>query len=248
MTRHIPNLLTIANLFCGFFGIVAVFNGEMVLAGWMVIVAAIFDFLDGMAARMLKAHSDLGAGLDSLADMVSFGVLPGMIMMVLMMRSHTMPLNDFFAGPVPVVSLLAFLIPAFSAVRLAKFNIDTRQNVNFIGLPTPANALFFAALPLILRYDIVMIGMDTFYLSPLILNPWFLILTTLIFSYLLISPLTLFSLKMKHFGWKGNEVRYIFLIVSLALFIALLFTAIPIIIIFYIVLSMLMKKQIAHEV
>lgn len=229
MKKSIPNAITCLNLFTGCVAIYIAFQGNLEFAAYLVFVAAIFDFLDGMVARLLNAYSEIGKQLDSLADMVSFGVLPGVIMFKLMQQSaNADPTTSIYE--VELLPFSAFIIIIFSALRLAKFNIDTRQTTSFIGVPTPANTLFIAALPLI-------IGNDQFNLSGYILNYYGLLVLSLILSYLLIAEIPLFALKFKNLSWKDNAVRFIFLLISIALLFILKFAAIPIIIILYVLLS-----------
>ncbi|QMU30191.1 CDP-diacylglycerol--serine O-phosphatidyltransferase [Adhaeribacter radiodurans] len=231
MKKLIPNTITCLNLFTGCVAIFAAFQDSLAFAAYLVYLAAIFDFLDGMIARLLHAYSEIGKQLDSLADMVSFGVLPGVIMFKLMQKAIrssesasllTMELFPFFA----------FLIIIFSALRLAKFNIDSRQTTSFIGVPTPANTLLISSLPLILDNDL-------FNLHYFILNPVTLSVLTLIMSYLMVAEIPLFALKFKNFTWKDNSIRFIFLIIALPLLFLLKFAAIPVIIVLYILLSLI---------
>ena len=212
MKKHVPNFLTSLNLLSGCIGIVFAFNGELTISVYLIWLAMIFDFADGFSARILKVKSDIGKELDSLADMVTFGVLPSIIMFILLRE-------EFSEEWVPY---LAFLIAIFSGLRLAKFNVDKRQEESFIGLPTPANALFISSL--------------VFFQE--ILPSYVLILITLVFSFLLVAELPLFSLKMKSFGWKGNEIRIVFLVVSLLLILFFQLAALPLIIICYILFSL----------
>lgn len=218
--KHLPNFLTSFNLLCGCVGVVQVFQGEIVLASYLIWLAALFDFLDGFIARAVGAFSEIGKQLDSLADMVTFGLLPSMIMFALISQSTSSVILPYFA----------FLIAVFSALRLAKFNIDTRQTTSFIGLPTPANAIFISSLPII-------ISMNYFGLAGIILEPFFLMGITLLFSYLLIAELEMFSLKFKNFSWESNKITFVFLVSALVLFIIFRFLAIPLIIVLYILLS-----------
>ena len=265
--RNIPNAITCGNLLCGCLAIVKAFEGDLVWAAYLVGIAAVLDFLDGFAARLLKATSPIGKDLDSLADMVTFGVVPGVVMFKLMVVSLNFsdPNGQTVNGGWHItishthqwVSYLAFLIPIFSAIRLAKFNNDTRQTESFIGLPTPANAIFFCSLPLALRQisdEVLSTGNPFAMLVSVASNPflalahntWFLLALVSIFSVLLVAPLPLFSLKFKSFGWKGNEMRYIFLILSLALVGFLQFKGSPLVIVLYLILSAignLLKKR-----
>lgn len=217
MKKHIPNSLTCLNLICGCIGIVSVFENWAIPAAYFVWLAGLFDFFDGFAARLLKVSSPIGKELDSLADMVSFGVLPAVVMYKLIGGSSDSEWLPF----------LAFAIAAFSAVRLAIFNIDESQSDSFKGLPTPANALFISGIALV---------------SP-VLAPWLfetpaLLIITGIFSLLLVAPIRLFALKFKNFSWKENKIRFTFLLLGVLLVAILKMIAIPLIILLYIVLSL----------
>ena len=259
--NNIPNFITCLNLLCGCVGIVFAFEGNLVWSAYMVGVAAVFDFLDGFAARILKVHSEIGKQLDSMADMVSFGVLPGVVMYHLIYNSINISVpfqgyttikswgpymeNSSFGLFGPYIPYAGFLITIFSAIRLAKFNVDTRQTNSFIGLPTPANSILVCSFPLILFYQCsgYVIDINTGIMSSasstfkLIMNPYFLLFITVAFSLLLVAPLPLFALKFKNFGWADNKIRYIFLIICLLLLVCLQFVAIPIIILLYILFS-----------
>lgn len=219
ITRHIPNFLTCCNLICGCLGIVFVTSGNLTSAAYFVWIACVFDFFDGFAARILKVSSPIGKELDSLADMVSFGLLPAMVMYVMLQDS-----NSYGYAYLPY---LAFSIAVFSALRLAIFNIDETQSDSFRGLPTPANALFITSLPLL-----------TGTLAVAVYEPWILCAIVLISSYLLVSGIPLFALKFKSFTWKENKIRFTFLILSVLLLAVLKIAAIPVIILLYIALSL----------
>ncbi len=237
MKKHIPNMITCLNLISGCIACVVAFNNDYLWAFIFIIIASIFDFFDGFAARLLKAYSNIGKELDSLADVVSFGVAPGMIIFIF--------LRNILAPGIPAFPLLAylpylaFLIPAFSALRLAKFNLDERQTTSFIGFPTPANALFW--------------GSFIYSLSQLYVNPGFLvsyiyitviiIVCILLFSSLMVSELPMFSLKFKNYSWKGNEARYILMIIAVVLFAIFTFTSISITIIIYILMSLFIRDK-----
>jgi CDP-diacylglycerol---serine O-phosphatidyltransferase len=229
MKKHIPNFITCLNLFTGCVAIYIAFQGNLVFAAYLVGVAAIFDFLDGMIARLLHAYSEIGKQLDSLADMVSFGVLPGVIMFQLMRKSAMADPNTSLYEA-ELFPFSAFIIIIFSALRLAKFNIDTRQTTLFIGLPTPANTLFVASLPLIL-------ASDQFNLSQYFMNQYVLLGLTLLLSYLLVAEIPLFALKFKNLAWKDNATRFIFLLIAIPLLFLLKFAAVPVIIVLYVLLS-----------
>lgn len=221
--KHIPNAITCANLFSGCIGIVYAFNGSLETAAYFVLLSGIFDFFDGMAARVLHVKSDIGKELDSLADMVSFGFLPGVVMFKLLSQS------DFVS---PYLPYLAFVITVFSALRLAKFNIDTRQTEDFIGLNTPMNTLFIVSLPFIQKDYPSVIG-STYLLLGLIA----------LLSWLLVSEIRIFSLKFSSAGWEQNKVKYIFLILSALLIPFLKFAAVPFILVLYIGLSFVHFRQ-----
>ena len=232
MKKHIPNAITCLNLLMGCIALYCTFNNELVYAAYLVGIAAILDFLDGMVARVLHAYSEIGKQLDSLADMVSFGVVPGAIIFALLSRAETSVLGI----PADILPFSGFLITIFSALRLAKFNIDTRQTDLFIGVPTPACTMFVASLPLILASG-SLIAFD------IILNPYFLLVVTVVFSYLLVAELPLFALKFKNLTWQDNAVRFIFLGISVILLALLKFAAIPLIIVLYILLSIVKKTS-----
>ncbi len=197
--RHIPNTITCCNLFSGCIACVMALQGDFLAAMFFIVAGAVFDFFDGMVARLLKVSSPLGVQMDSLADDVTFGLAPAAIVFSFM-RGIDFP--AFLAPVAEYIPYYAFLIAVLSAVRLAKFNIDTRQKSTFIGLPTPANALFWASLVAGLGGWIKDLNYG-----------WFLMLGLItIFSYLLVSEIPMFSLKFKSLRWRSNKVRYIFLI------------------------------------
>jgi CDP-diacylglycerol--serine O-phosphatidyltransferase len=234
--NHIPNFITCFSLFTGCIAVVTVFDQKLTMTSLLIGIAIVFDFLDGMAARILHAKSDIGKQLDSLADIVSFGVAPGMIIYKLLDTSiANAGLTQFPIGIIPYFSIL---IPVFSALRLAKFNIDTRQTDIFYGLPTPANAIFLASLPLILAATT-----PEQWIHTLISNAYFLLIVTLVFSGLLVANIRLFSLKFTNFSWHLNRLRYVFLFLSLTLIILLKFIALPLIIIMYILISLIFFRR-----
>ncbi len=242
MKRQIPNLITLLNLFCGCIAVVFAVLNKLDLAAVLVLLGIFFDFLDGLAARLLNVRSDIGVQLDSLADMVTSGVVPGIVMFQLMNMAHFGGWNSPFltaktesmswsGGQFFPLSFTAFIITLSSAYRLAKFNVDENQVYSFKGLPTPANALLILSLPLILLHQ------NNEFLSSLLLNQWFLIGITLLSAFLLNAPIHLFSLKFKGVGFKENSIKYLFLIGSIVLLVTLRFLAIPAIIAFYIFAS-----------
>lgn len=220
---NLPNALTCANLLSGCIGIVFCFNGDLKSAAYFVILSGIFDFFDGMVARALKIKNGIGKDLDSLADMVSFGFLPGAVMFHLFKASNS---------PNEYVPYLAFIITIFSALRLAKFNNDERQTIDFIGLNTPMNTLLIVSLPYVADYH------------PQVIGNWAaLAAISIICSYLLISEIKIFSLKFSSMKWGENKVKFIFMILSLMLFLWQQFVAIPIILLLYIGLSFVYFRQ-----
>jgi CDP-diacylglycerol--serine O-phosphatidyltransferase len=262
--KHIPNVITCGNLLCGCLAIVSAFNGNLVWSAYLVGIAAVLDFFDGFAARLLKVSGELGKQLDSLADMVTFGVVPGVVMYHLIEDAiNFKDVFSLFSAETPADSITrllpytAFLITIFSCLRLAKFNIDTRQTDSFIGVPTPANSILICSFPLIMQQvlpeaftafsplSLISSAPQESYLTWLTIfqytfgNTYFLVGLTLLMSYLLIAELPLFALKFKNFGWAGNKIRYSFLIISMILLILFQFIAIPFIIFLYIVLSII---------
>jgi CDP-diacylglycerol--serine O-phosphatidyltransferase len=200
----IPNFLTLGNLVCGASAAIAILsNGDFKLAFWLVVASAIFDFFDGFAARLLKSSSAIGVELDSLADMVSFGLVPAVAMFSWYNKaSQLSQLSDCVIG---WGAYLTLIIVAFSALRLAKFNVDDTQHTEFCGLPTPANGLFCLSLAMLAQSGDITLAKE------------FILLISIVMACLLISPIRMFALKFKGFGWRGNELRYLFMAFSLAL-------------------------------
>jgi len=214
--KHIPNFITCLNLFSGCVAVLLAFKGNYQGAFIAILVAAVLDFLDGFAARALKAYSPMGKELDSLADVISFGMAPGAIVFSLLSETKTFEWLPY----------LAFLIPICSGLRLAKFNIDERQTSSFIGMPTPANAIFWG-------------GLAFSYSGLLVQNYWVLIVLTVLFSYLLVAEIPMFALKVKNLAWKDNQIQYIFLLVTIILLVIFQLNAFAPIIGWYILLSVL---------
>lgn len=244
MKKHIPNILTLLNLFCGCIAVVFAVNSNFTMAAIFVGLGIIFDFLDGLVARLLKVQSDLGIQLDSLADMVTSGVVPGIIMFKLLEMAVGAPemnlISDnwnasfnFRGFTQSYLPLLGFAITLASAYRLARFNIDEDQQTYFKGLPTPANTIFILSLPLIIEFQ----NNDS--LSAAILNPYMLIVITIMSCILLNAPIKLFALKFKAGGFKTNASRYIFLVLCLVFLIIFRFAAIPPILFIYLGMSYL---------
>ena len=238
--KHIPNLLTLGNLLCGTIATIFAVQGEFVFAALLVISGILFDFLDGFVARLLHVSGELGKQLDSLADMVTSGVVPGIIMFRLLQDENVF-MNDndlnsleqfsFNFNVNDVLPFLGLLLTLGACYRLAKFNIDTRQSDSFIGLPTPAMSLFVISLPLIQEYS----SID--FVQNIIANNYFLIAVTIVLTYLMNAELPLFSLKFKEYSVKNNVIKYLFLVVSLCMIIFLQYLSIPLIILVYVILS-----------
>ena len=227
MKKHIPNAITCCNLMSGCVAAYFAFQAQYGLALAFIVIGAVFDFFDGMTARLLKVSSPIGKELDSLADVVTFGVAPSAIVFSFIGGFHQ---------HIPFLPFVAFLIAAFSALRLAKFNLDERQTTSFIGLPTPANALFWGSL--VLWFDKQPI--QDYYL--------YILLALILFScYLLVAELPLFALKFKQWGWKGNEVKYLFVVSSIILIVCPLlfgygFIGIAAVIAWYVILSVIANR------
>ena len=230
ITRPIPNTLTCLNLFSGCIACVMAFEAKYEPALFFIILSAVFDFFDGMMARLLDAHSVIGKDLDSLADDVSFGVAPSIIIFSIFKEMHYPAGMECIAAFFPY---LAFLLSVFSALRLAKFNNDTRQTSSFVGLPVPANALFWASL---------VVGAHDFLVSDGF-HPVYLFVLVCLFSWLLVAEIPMFSLKFKSLSWKDNKVSFIFLIVCIPLLVFLKVSGFAAIIVWYILLSLFTRKK-----
>ncbi len=233
--RNIPNIITLVNLFLGCVAVVMAIEGQPGTAAILIIIGSILDFMDGMAARLLRAGSPIGQQLDSLADLVSFGVAPAAIAYQYLVETAQVFNHE---GLRIVFPFLAFFLAVFSGLRLAIFNIDSRQTDSFIGLPTPANALFFCSLPFVLAFSAkqgVIYGVVTDLVSSTIVFP----AVVLLFSWLLVSPFRMFSLKVKSFAFRENRLRYFFLGGSLVFLLIFGLEAFPLIMIFYIILSLI---------
>jgi len=233
MTKYIPNFLTLLNLLSGLTALIFVFKENWLMVALFVSMGIFFDFFDGLAARSFKVSTALGLQLDSLADMVTSGVVPGFVMSFLIAKSlHISFINDFNFDLKHIVALFGLVVTLASAYRLAKFNIDTRQTSSFIGLPTPANTLFIISLPLILYHQNYVV------LKQFLSHPYVLILITLISAYLLNAEIPLFSLKFKNFSWHQNWPKYTLILLSLILLPLLGYLSIPVIIILYLLISL----------
>lgn len=230
IVRSIPNTVTCLNLFSGCIACLMAFQADYKTAMFFILLSAVFDFFDGLLARILHAPSALGKELDSLADDISFGLAPSLIAFSLFKE---VPYPAFLAGVKDIMPYTAFLIAVFSGLRLAKFNLDQRQTNSFIGLPVPANALFWGSLAL---------GGRTFLLSEPF-NAFWLLVLVIIFSFLLIAEIPMFSLKFKNLSWKDNHTSFIFLIVCIPLLICLGTGGLAAIIVWYILLSLVTGKK-----
>lgn len=230
ITKYIPNTITCFNLASGCFATIMALQGDLKAAIIWIIIAAIFDFSDGLAARLLKAYSPLGKELDSLSDIVSFGVAPGMSLYVLLATA----VGSLEISGISWLPYLAFVIPAFSGLRLAKFNVDERQSTSFIGMPVPAHALLWGSL--------------SYVLQPFITNHALYILIACLIasmatSYLLVSEVPMFSMKVKSLKWKGNELRYILIVCGLLFLLLFGFLGIAGTMLLYIILSLFNKQH-----
>ena len=228
---QIPNLITLGNLLCGTFSVYFVTQNNISLAAILILAGAFLDFFDGMSARLLKVSGELGKQMDSLADLITFGLAPAFI---------AMHLAGAFATDVEfsIWTFTPVIIAPFAAYRLAKFNIDERQTSDFIGMATPSNALFWLSIPLILAYSNIDSGLGAMYLkfseSVLAVN-----IAALVISILMVSEIRFFSLKFKSLKWTGNEFRYVLIISSIILLIAFHVQALPIILLLYFILSLI---------
>lgn len=236
MIKHIPNSITCCNLLSGCISIVLMCNGYAVAAGAMIFVAAVLDFFDGFAARLLKAYSPLGAQLDSLSDVVSFGVAPSFIIYHYLSQQPAASSLSLEIAGFNIIPFFAFLLAIFAEIRLAKFNIDDRQTTSFIGLPTPAMGLFVASLPFTLKNE------SLAFMGNLMTNPYFLLAIVVLFSFLMVSEIPFFSLKIKNLKFKENKHIYILAIFAVVAFVFLGFAAIPFVMMFYVVEAVLIRN------
>lgn len=230
MKRHIPNIITLANLFLGCCAVASVLYGQFLQSFYFFLASGLADYLDGTFARVLKVKTNIGKELDSLADMVSFGVVPGAILYMLLVKGF----KGFEVLPIELTLAAspAFLVTLFAALRLANFNIDTRQSENFIGMPTPSVAMFTMGLLLIFHYD-------SFGLASLVSSPIFIYITIPILCWLMVAQFPMFSLKFKKLSWAGNEIRIIFAAAAILMGILLKEAAFSAIIIAYILFTII---------
>ena len=247
MKKHIPNLFTLLNLFSGMIAVVMAATDELTAAAFFVFLGVFFDFFDGFFARKFNVEGEFGKQLDSLADMVTSGVVPGIIMFQLMLYAtkgqwfmelscdvgNWRDYKDTYFYFIPFTGLLISLAAAY---RLANFNIEERQSNSFIGLPTPAFSIFVVSLPLVLFYG------DNSLINELLQNIYVLLTFTFLGCYMMNAEIPLFSLKFKNYAWKGNEVKYIFLVITIILLSTLKLVAVPLTILLYVVLSVLQNS------
>ena len=235
--KYIPNTFTMANLFCGCMATLFAMNNHLEWAAGFVAVGVFFDFFDGFFARILNAQSELGLQLDSLADMVTSGLVPGVVMYKLLDEATGTPWGTVLTSLHFNIAYLGFAITLASAYRLAKFNIDSEQTSSFKGLPTPANTIFILSLPLILLYG------EYAFAEEALKNPYVLLAITALSCWALNSKMSLFALKFKSWAFAENKVRYAFLILAALLLIFFKFLGIPLIIILYVVMSLLFREK-----
>ncbi len=221
--KHIPNFITLLNLLCGCIAVVYVANNQFEMAFYFVSLGIFLDFFDGFFARLFKVSSPLGLQLDSLADMVTSGVVPGFVMYKLLLT---------FTNHNQYIAYFGFIITLGACYRLANFNIDTRQTDSFIGLPTPANTLFIMSLPLLFIENY-------FYFKAI---HAILLIITLLSTYIMNAEIPLFSLKIKKISFAGNQLQIIFLLISTLLLVFFQFLGVALVIIFYVLLSVLRNK------
>jgi len=235
--KYVPNAITMGNMLSGCIAVVFAVNDRLELAAIFVALGIFFDFFDGFFARILNASSEVGLQLDSLADMVTSGVVPGVVMYQLLEDASGIPWGAQLAEQHFHLGYLGFAITLASGYRLAKFNVDDRQTNSFIGLPTPANTLFILSLPLILMYE------DYAFAKAVLTNPYVLLVITALSSFILNAELPLFALKFKSWGFAENKVRYFFILSSILLIVFFKFLGVPLLIILYILLSLFFKEK-----
>lgn len=229
--KHVPNFITLLNLFSGCIALIYAIDLDYEMAFFFVSLGIFLDFFDGFFARLFKVSSPLGLQLDSLADMVTSGLMPGFVMFLLLSKSTD----------ISFIPYLGFIITLGSCYRLANFNIDTRQTDSFIGLPTPANALLILSLPLVLQHT------TSEFIFDLLRNQWVLFAITAFSAYILNAEIPLFSLKIKEFNFAKNKLQIVFLAPSVVLLIAFQFLAIPLVILLYVLLSVLNNYRIRKK-
>lgn len=234
--KHIPNFVTSLNAVSGFIAIIYAMQSDFMMAFYFIFLGAFFDFLDGGIARLLNVQSELGKQMDSLCDVITFGLAPGFILFSLMRNALgvTLPLDLTTLSIKDILLLLSTaIVPVFSVIRLAKFNIDTRQTESFIGLPVPANAILIASL------GALFITSPLYWLRETLMNPYILAVISIVFSYMLVSPLPMFALKFKNLSWKDNKLRFIFIITSAVLLVSMGVLGLTLTILLYIIISLI---------
>ena len=235
LKTHIPNLITLINLLCGCIALVFAGEANFEMVFFFVGLGIFFDFFDGLFARLFQVSSPLGLQLDSLADMVTSGVVPGFVLFKMLSNSVNSDPSLIY------LPYLGFIITLGSCYRLANFNIDTRQSHSFIGLPTPANALFILSLPLILKNS------DSILVLELLINPWVLLFVAVLSAFILNAEIPLFALKIKKFNLKDNALQLFFLLISILLLVYLQFLGVALTIVFYVLLSIIINKFKANK-
>lgn len=232
--KHIPNIVTLCNLLCGTLATIFAVDGHFELTAFFVALGVFLDFFDGFFARILKVSGELGKQLDSLADMVTSGVVPGIVLFSLL--GYENQFMDEFSS-FSAIPLIGLLVTLGACYRLANFNLDTRQSESFIGLPTPAMSLFVVSLPLIQMHS------EIDFIRELIGNTYFLICISIFFSFLMNSKLHLFSLKFKNYTLRENLFKYVLIVLSVIFLITMKFLAVPIIILCYLILSIIKNSM-----
>ena len=237
LKKYIPNALTMGNLLSGCIAVLFAVHDQMEYVAFFVALGIFFDFFDGFFARLLKVQSEVGLQLDSLADMVTSGVVPGVVMYQLLLDATDIPWGASFEAYHLNIAYIGFIVTLASAYRLAKFNVDDRQTNSFIGLPTPANTLFIISIPLILIYG------EYAFAKALFTNPYILIGIAIASCYMLNAEIHLFALKFKTWDFASNKVRYLFIVLSIALIVFLHYLAIPLLILLYVLLSLILPDK-----
>ena len=230
--NNIPNGITMLNLLSGAVSVILALSGDLYLASWFILLAAVFDFFDGFLARLMNVKSDIGAQLDSLADVISFGLAPAAILYILFKQSPD--LLNLYIGETAVLPFVSLLIAMASAFRLARFNNEPSQEVNFSGLPTPATGLFMAALPLMLAQSD-----RNLLLAEIMKDQYTLLAVTVFFSYLMVSRIPMISMKFANFTWRENKYRFILIFSSVILVALFKFSGLAMSILLYIVISLI---------
>lgn len=240
--RNLANILTLSNMFCGFLGILFVIYGDLTTAAICILLSASFDLADGLVARKLGLESSLGKEMDSFADFLSFGILPAIILHIMLIKSHIDWVYQFHFAGLPFVSLMPFILTACAAIRLGKFNIKNENTSFFTGLPTPAVALFVASLPLIMRFNLYLLGYKSVYPDKFLLNPFTILIIVLLLSFAMLADIRIIALKFPDFSWTKNKARYLLIGISIVSFVFLLFLAIPLAIVLLVIFSLIFKK------